>query len=233
MALGRLVLRNRRIVFAQHAGRYQRSAEQGCISKRLKRLRLLADERRLQASTLSGTARTPARRSACFTADGARRTPRRRPRREVQEPQTGPESVVAEGQDRVLTLPRILNAFAPSPRKINGRPYYDGGLKPYLTEIGRDRLRGTANFLKHADRDPDARLSPPSPGDIDWRIGLPAHPALSRSDRRVHTDNDDLNSVREQQFARGPVSQEWLEQPLQCAMRPALAFRPGCGDRRW
>src|SRR5271166_3175229 len=99
------------------------------------------------------------------------RTPRRRPRREVQEPQTGPESVVAEGQDRVLTLPRTWTPSRPR-REINGRPYYDGGLKPYLTEIGRDRLRGTANFLKHADRDPDARLSPPSPGDIDWRIGF-------------------------------------------------------------
>ena len=53
-----------------------------------------------------------------------------------------------------------------------GRPYYEDGLKPHLTKIGLKRLRATANFLKHADRDPDAVLRPDFLPDNESGIGF-------------------------------------------------------------
>jgi hypothetical protein len=44
--------------------------------------------------------------------------------------------------------------------------------KPYFTGIGWSRLTQTANFLKHADRDPDAIVDVVDPQENDWRIGF-------------------------------------------------------------
>jgi hypothetical protein len=41
-----------------------------------------------------------------------------------------------------------------------------------LTKIGESRLRDTAAFLKHADRDPERILKPFDPRENDWRISF-------------------------------------------------------------
>src|SRR5205823_14350827 len=46
------------------------------------------------------------------------------------------------------------------------------GLKPELTKLGRARINRAANFLKHADRDPDDELVALSADENDWRIGF-------------------------------------------------------------
>jgi hypothetical protein len=49
----------------------------------------------------------------------------------------------------------------------------DYGLyKTVFTEIGWSYLTSTANFLKHADRNPEAILTPPHPRENHWRIGF-------------------------------------------------------------
>jgi hypothetical protein len=49
---------------------------------------------------------------------------------------------------------------------------YELTYKPIFTAIGWARLTETANFLKHADRDPDAILASFDPRNNDWRIGF-------------------------------------------------------------
>jgi len=49
---------------------------------------------------------------------------------------------------------------------------YDVRFKPYFTKIGWSHLTNTANFLKHADRDPDAILASLDARENDWRIGF-------------------------------------------------------------
>jgi hypothetical protein len=49
---------------------------------------------------------------------------------------------------------------------------YDITFKPLFTNIGWSRLTHTANFLKHADRDPDAILASLDARENDWRIGF-------------------------------------------------------------
>jgi hypothetical protein len=49
---------------------------------------------------------------------------------------------------------------------------YDLMFKPFFTAIGWSHLTNTANFLKHANRDPDAILASLDPGENDWRIGF-------------------------------------------------------------
>jgi hypothetical protein len=49
---------------------------------------------------------------------------------------------------------------------------YEAKLKSILTVIGWSHLTKTANFLKHANRDPDASLVALDPQENDWRIGL-------------------------------------------------------------
>jgi hypothetical protein len=53
-----------------------------------------------------------------------------------------------------------------------GRPYYEDGIKPVLTKGGQKWIHDTANFLKHADRDPDAVLHPNNLPDNESRIGF-------------------------------------------------------------
>jgi hypothetical protein len=53
-----------------------------------------------------------------------------------------------------------------------GRPYYEDGIKPVLTKGGQKWFHDTANFLKHADRDPDAVLHPNNLPDNESRIGF-------------------------------------------------------------
>ena len=45
-------------------------------------------------------------------------------------------------------------------------------LKAILTTIGWSHLTKTANFLKHANRDPDVSLAGLDPQENDWRVGL-------------------------------------------------------------
>jgi hypothetical protein len=49
---------------------------------------------------------------------------------------------------------------------------YELMYKPIFTAIGWARLIKTANFLKHADRDPHAILASLDPRENDWRIGF-------------------------------------------------------------
>jgi hypothetical protein len=49
---------------------------------------------------------------------------------------------------------------------------YDVKFKPFFTKIGWSHLTNTANFLKHADRDPDAILASLDARENDWRIGF-------------------------------------------------------------
>jgi hypothetical protein len=51
-------------------------------------------------------------------------------------------------------------------------PYYEDGIKPVLTKGGQKWFHDTANFLKHADRDPDAVLHPNNLPDNESRIGF-------------------------------------------------------------
>ncbi len=49
---------------------------------------------------------------------------------------------------------------------------YDVKFKPHFTAIGWRQLTKTANFLKHANHDPDAILAPLDPHDNYFRIGF-------------------------------------------------------------
>jgi hypothetical protein len=49
---------------------------------------------------------------------------------------------------------------------------YNVKFKPYFTEIGWRQLTTTANFLKHANHDPDAILTPLDPRETYFRIGF-------------------------------------------------------------
>ncbi|MGD0565375.1 MAG: hypothetical protein ABSA66_20100 [Roseiarcus sp.] len=53
-----------------------------------------------------------------------------------------------------------------------GTPFYEFGMKPYLTTIGTERFRGASAFLKHADRDPTGILPAFDSTENDWRIGF-------------------------------------------------------------
>lgn len=61
----------------------------------------------------------------------------------------------------------ILNGLAAA-RHVN----YDVEFRPFFTNIGWSRITTTANFLKHADRDPDANLASLDERENDWRIGF-------------------------------------------------------------
>jgi hypothetical protein len=49
---------------------------------------------------------------------------------------------------------------------------YDLKFKPYFTAIGWSHLTKTANFLKHANRDPETILDSLDARENDWRIGF-------------------------------------------------------------
>jgi hypothetical protein len=49
---------------------------------------------------------------------------------------------------------------------------YDLKFKPYFTAIGWSHLTKTANFLKHANRDPEPILDSLDARENDWRIGF-------------------------------------------------------------
>jgi hypothetical protein len=61
----------------------------------------------------------------------------------------------------------ILNDLAAA-RHVN----YDAMFKRFFTKIGFARITNTANFLKHADRDPDGNLDSLNEEENDWRIGF-------------------------------------------------------------
>ena len=61
-----------------------------------------------------------------------------------------------------------------------GRPYYEDGIKPVLTKGGQKWFHDTANFLKHADRDPDAVLHPNNLPDNESRIAAGSGDLLQR-----------------------------------------------------
>ncbi len=80
--------------------------------------------------------------------------------------------LVAAEEDELAIHTVVMAAYGVLEHLAKGSEYFETGMKPHLTQIGRDRLRSTANFLKHADRDPDGAISPPPPGDLEWRIGF-------------------------------------------------------------
>jgi hypothetical protein len=61
----------------------------------------------------------------------------------------------------------ILNDLAAA-RTID----YHMSFRPLFTKIGWSHLTGAANFLKHADRDPEAILTSFDPRENHWRIGF-------------------------------------------------------------
>ena len=80
--------------------------------------------------------------------------------------------LVAAEEDGLAIHTLVMAAYGILEDLSEGSAYYGIGLKPLLTKIGHKRFRATANFLKHADRDPDAVLKPDGLAGIDERIGL-------------------------------------------------------------
>jgi hypothetical protein len=80
--------------------------------------------------------------------------------------------LVAAVEDEVAIHTLVMAAFGILRDLSKGRDYYELGVKPHLSTIGIRRLNKIANFLKHADRDPDAILGSFSQEENDWRIGF-------------------------------------------------------------
>ena len=68
--------------------------------------------------------------------------------------------LVAAEEDELAIHTLVMAAYGILEDLSKGRPYYEVGIKPLLTKIGLKRFRATANFLKHADRDPHAVHTP-------------------------------------------------------------------------
>jgi hypothetical protein len=80
--------------------------------------------------------------------------------------------LVAAEEDELAIHTLVMAAYGILEDLSKGRPYYEIGIKPLLTKIGLKRFRATANFLKHADRDPHAVHTPDELVDRDSRIGF-------------------------------------------------------------
>jgi hypothetical protein len=80
--------------------------------------------------------------------------------------------LVAAEDDELAIHTLVMAAYGILEDLSKGGPYYEIGVKPFLTEIGQKRFRATANFLKHADRDPRAVHTPEDLGMTDTRIGV-------------------------------------------------------------
>jgi hypothetical protein len=80
--------------------------------------------------------------------------------------------LVAATEDELAIHTLVMAAFGILRDLSAGRTYYERGVKPHLTAMGKRRLSQAANFLKHADRDPKAALKPFPHEENDWRIGF-------------------------------------------------------------
>jgi hypothetical protein len=80
--------------------------------------------------------------------------------------------LTANSEDALAIHTLTMATFGIVEPLSRGQELYEAALRPALTALGRDKLVGTANFLKHADRDPDGITSPPLDHDNDWRIGV-------------------------------------------------------------
>lgn len=80
--------------------------------------------------------------------------------------------LVAAIEDEIAIHTLVMAAFGILKDLSRAQDYYELGVAPHLTGIGKQRLNETANFLKHADRDPSAVLSPFTHEENDWRIGF-------------------------------------------------------------
>jgi hypothetical protein len=81
--------------------------------------------------------------------------------------------LVAAHEDQFAVHTLVMAAFGILNDLGRGRlDEYQLLYKSYFTRIGWARLTGTANYLKHADRDPNAMLDSLDPRENDWRIGV-------------------------------------------------------------
>lgn len=80
--------------------------------------------------------------------------------------------LVAAEEDELAVHTLVMAAYGILKDLAKGNFFYEAGLKPHLTKIGKTRLHGVAAFLKHADHDSDGVLPPIDPPEIDWRIGF-------------------------------------------------------------
>ncbi len=79
-----------------------------------------------------------------------------------------------EGRDRLAVHTLVMAAFGilnPLAKKTLGAKYEEF-MRGFLSEYGYKRFFGLANYLKHADRDPDASIREPTDEENEWRIGL-------------------------------------------------------------
>jgi hypothetical protein len=80
--------------------------------------------------------------------------------------------LLAAEEDELAIHTLVMAAYGVLEDLSKGRPSYEIGIKPLLTAIGQKRFRAAANFLKHADRDPDAVYTPEELGLTDTRVGF-------------------------------------------------------------
>jgi hypothetical protein len=78
--------------------------------------------------------------------------------------------LVAAEEDELAIHTLVMATYGILEDLSKGCPYYEIGIN--LTKIGLKRFRETANFLKHADRDPRAVHTPEELAHTDSRIGF-------------------------------------------------------------
>jgi hypothetical protein len=80
--------------------------------------------------------------------------------------------LVAAMEDELAVHTLVMAAMGVLKDLSKDRPYYELGIKPELTAMGIERFNAIANFLKHADRDPNGVLEPFTYEENDWRVGF-------------------------------------------------------------
>ena len=80
--------------------------------------------------------------------------------------------LVATGDDDLAVHTLAMAALGVVYDLARGPNEFEKAIRDGLTKIGQGRLRATANFLKHADRDPKAVIDRFDPRENDWRIGF-------------------------------------------------------------
>jgi hypothetical protein len=101
--------------------------------------------------------------------------------------------LVAAEEDELAIHTLVMAAYGILEDLSKGRPYYEIGFKPWLTKIGLKRFRATANFLKHADRDPHAVHTPEDLALTDSRVGCCI--ILYRDLRDVYANNGRVSQL--------------------------------------
>ena len=80
--------------------------------------------------------------------------------------------LTAAVEDELAVHTLTMAAFGLFRDLAKGSDYFENGINPLLTKIGRDKVYGVAAFLKHADRDPEGVIPSFDPAENDWRIGM-------------------------------------------------------------